>query len=173
MRPGPDEEPLYVRDPDAWREQLAEGNRTQARKRVASKVLFTDTDGRLLLVDPAYKPYWDLPGGMAEENEAPDSAAVREVREELGLDITLGQMLSVEWVAPHGPWDDLLMFVFDGGVLGPHTALNLHPQDEELRDVAWFAPEGVVDVLRSDVWQRLQRALQAKVSGSTVYTAEP
>jgi 8-oxo-dGTP pyrophosphatase MutT (NUDIX family) len=95
---------------------LAEGNRTQARKRVSADVLFCHADGRILLVDPVYKPGWDFPGGMAEANESPASAAGREIREELGIVRAVDRLL-VDWVAPHGPWDDLIAFVFDGGML--------------------------------------------------------
>src|ERR1044071_2627079 len=109
------EPPLFERDPEAWNALLLEGNRTQPRKRVAADVLFRDKAGRILLVDPTYKPDWDLPGGMAEANEPPLDAAIREVREELGLEYHGGRLLVVDWVAPHGPWDDCLMFLFDGG----------------------------------------------------------
>lgn len=74
------EPPLYERDPEAWQAHLAEGNRTQARKRVGADVLFRDEVGRILLVDPRYKPDWDLPGGMAEANEPPLDAAIRDPR---------------------------------------------------------------------------------------------
>ena len=37
-----------------------------ARKRMAAGSLFRDEDGRVLLVDPTYKPMWDLPGGVVE-----------------------------------------------------------------------------------------------------------
>ena len=72
------EAPLYERDPGAWEAYLAEGNARQARKRVGADVILRDGAGRLLLVDPRYKPDWDLPGGMAEANEAPHEAARRE-----------------------------------------------------------------------------------------------
>ena len=58
-------------DAAAWEAHLAEGNAKQARKRVAADVLVRDTSQRILLVDPSYKPDWDLPGGMAEANEPP------------------------------------------------------------------------------------------------------
>lgn len=70
MRPTP-------ADPDAWNAYLAEGNATQARKRVAADVLIRDASGRVLLVNPTYKPGWDLPGGMVEANEPPHAAAIR------------------------------------------------------------------------------------------------
>jgi 8-oxo-dGTP diphosphatase len=51
--------------------------RKQPRKRVSADVLFRDEEGAILLVDPRYKPDWDLPGGMAEANEPPMDAARR------------------------------------------------------------------------------------------------
>lgn len=167
--PGDDEEPLYVRDPVAWRERLAEGNRFQARKRVAAKVLLRDDQGRVLLVDPTYKPFWDLPGGMAEANESPDQAALRELREELGLSLELGALLCVEWVAPQDPWDDLIMFVFDGGTISPEVAQKLRPEDEELREVGWYTPEQASGLLREDVWERTRQALHAQEDKTTTY----
>ncbi|RKS07032.1 ADP-ribose pyrophosphatase YjhB (NUDIX family) [Nocardiopsis sp. Huas11] len=169
---GEGESPLYLRDPAAWRKQLAEGNRRQARKRVASEVILHDETGRLLLVDPSYKPYWDIPGGMAEANEPPALAAVRELREELRLDLSLGTLLCVDWVAPHGPWDDLLMFVFDGGTLPASQAASLYPADEELREVRWCTYQQAEELLRGDVWRRTRAALEVLAGGGPLYLQE-
>ncbi|GAA1791135.1 NUDIX hydrolase [Luedemannella flava] len=161
--------PLFERDPEAYRAYLAEGNRTQARKRVGADVLFRDGQGRILLVNPRYKPDWDLPGGMAEANEPPLEAAKREILEELGLDWRGGRMLVVDWVAPHGPWDDSLMFVFDGGVLseGERTSLRL---DENEPDGYEFVDSGVIEGrLRPHVLLRVQNALVAQRDGGTAY----
>ncbi|WP_159944903.1 NUDIX domain-containing protein [Nocardiopsis sp. FR6] len=163
------EQPLYLRDPAAWREQLAEGNRFQPRKRVAAEVHIHNEAGRLLLVDPTYKPYWDIPGGMAEANEPPLDAAVRELREEIGLDVTVGSLLCVDWVAPHDPWDDLLMFVFDGGTLPAERAASLRPTDDELRDVRWCTAPQAEELLREDVWTRTSAALQACENHRPIY----
>jgi 8-oxo-dGTP pyrophosphatase MutT (NUDIX family) len=48
-------------------------------------MLFTDRQGRVLVVNPTYKPRWELPGGAGEEDESPGTAAVREIAEELGI----------------------------------------------------------------------------------------
>ncbi|MGH3757484.1 NUDIX domain-containing protein [Actinophytocola sp.] len=64
-----------------------------ARKRMAAGVLFRDKAGRVLLVEPSYKPNWEIPGGAVEADESPWDAAVRELGEELGWDRPLGRLL--------------------------------------------------------------------------------
>ena len=163
------EAPLYERDPEAWNAYLAEGNAKQARKRVSADAIVRDGQGRILLVDPRYKPDWDLPGGMAEANEAPADAVRRELREELGLDAQLGGLLCVDWVSPHGPWDDLISFIFDAGVLDKGAISDLRLTDNEL-GVFEFCDEGQVkERLRPYVWRRVSVALEALTTGRARY----
>jgi ADP-ribose pyrophosphatase YjhB (NUDIX family) len=149
-------------DPEAWNAYLAEGNATQARKRVSADVLLRDEAGRILLVKPTYKPGWDLPGGMAEANEAPDDAARRELKEELGLDVTLHALLVIDWVPPHGPWDDQLAFIFDGGILSASQRAQLRPCDGELSEAAFISPSEAVQHLDDRLARRFRAALTAK-----------
>jgi hypothetical protein len=65
-----------------------------ARKRMAATAFFRDEEGRVLVVNPVYKPAWDLPGGAAEADESPHAACRREVAEELGLDRLPGRVLA-------------------------------------------------------------------------------
>lgn len=162
MRPTPD-------DPDAWHAYLAEGNRTQARKRVAADALIRNRAGHVLLVKPTYKPGWDLPGGMAEANEAPEAALARELREELGLDAALRGLLVVDWVPPHGPWDDQLSFVFDAGTLDDDEATQVRPHDDELSDVAFLPIDKALVLLRGRMRNRLAAAIEAGKAGHPVY----
>ena len=153
--------PLYERDPDAWQAQLAEGNATQPRKRVGADVLIRDRRGRILLVDPKYKPDWDLPGGMSEANEPPAETVRRELKEELGLNLHAGRLLCLDWVSPHGPWDDSLMFIFDGGTLTDDQLADLKLLDGELRAYELCTRESAAARLRPYVWRRVAEALQA------------
>ncbi|MEU9989350.1 NUDIX hydrolase [Streptomyces sp. NPDC048045] len=156
-------------DPEAWNAYLAEGNAKQARKRVAADVLLRDPVGRVLLVNPTYKPGWDLPGGMAEANEPPEDAARRELIEELGLHIVLRGLLVVDWVAPHGPWDDQLAFIFDGGTLDQDQADRLRPRDDELSEAAFVSADEAAARLRDRIRHRLEGALRALDTGRPLY----
>jgi mutator protein MutT len=64
---------------------------------VAGCVL-TDDYGRILLLHRKLTDsgLWYLPGGKVEEDELPESAAVRECREELGVKVRLRRSLANE-----------------------------------------------------------------------------
>lgn len=54
--------------------------------------------GRLLLVRRAHEPYvgkWTVPAGFIEWGESPEETAVRELKEETNLDITLDNLFHV------------------------------------------------------------------------------
>lgn len=46
-------------------------------------------DGRWLFVRPVYRKGWTLPGGLVDRGESPTTSVVREMKEELGVDVTL------------------------------------------------------------------------------------
>ena len=161
--------PLYERDPDAWRAYLAEGNATQPRKRVSADLLVRNAAGAILIVDPVYKPGWDLPGGMVEANEPPLAAIQRELREELGVDTTPQRLLCVEWVPPHDPWDDLLAFIFDGGVMSGAQIAELSLGDGELQAYEFCSPGAARARLDPRTWRRTAAALEAVRTGQVHY----
>ncbi|HZV50601.1 MAG TPA: NUDIX hydrolase [Candidatus Dormibacteraeota bacterium] len=149
--------PLYERDPEAWNKYLAEGNAKQARKRVAVDALLRDHDARVLVVKPNYKPGWDLPGGMVEANEAPVDALRRELAEELDLHVLSFRLLCIDWVPPHGPWDDQLALIFDGGVVT--TEIRISASDRELAEVRFVDSSELRSLLRPRLWRRTEIAL--------------
>lgn len=54
--------------------------------------------GRTLIVQRGQNPgqgRWTLPGGYVEEDETPDEAVVRELKEEVGLEVRVMELLSV------------------------------------------------------------------------------
>ncbi|MGW6276152.1 NUDIX domain-containing protein [Kribbella sp. NPDC055071] len=99
------------------------------------------------LVDPDFKPDWDLPGGMIEANEPPLDGLLRELNEELSLRLEPSglTLACVDWVSPHGPWDDSLMFIFDAGQVSAEQVEQLVPDLGEVRRYTFVTPDKARD----------------------------
>lgn len=119
---------------------IARLNATLPTKRVIAQGLIRDDAGRVLLCELTYKLEWDLPGGVVDPGEAPATTLAREVREELGLAVTAGPLLSVNWLPPYRQWDDALLLVYDLGVR-PRATDHLVLQTREIRAVHWCGRE--------------------------------
>ncbi|MEC3974918.1 hypothetical protein [Amycolatopsis sp. H20-H5] len=89
--------------------------------------------------------------------------------EELGLTITAGRILVLDWIGPHGPRDDQLVFIFDGGTLTGEQVADLRVIDPEISEFALLETDEAARRLRPDMAERLSRAQQALSSGSTDY----
>src|SRR5690242_18720529 len=54
---------------------------------VGAVALLRHEDGRVLFVDQRHSGGWALPGGLMRRGECPDDAVVREVQEEVGVQL--------------------------------------------------------------------------------------
>jgi 8-oxo-dGTP pyrophosphatase MutT (NUDIX family) len=142
---------------------------TLPAKRMGAGVLFYDDAGRVLLVEPAYKDRWEIPGGVVEANESPRAAAHREVKEELGLSRAPGILLAVDWVPPHLNRTEGLMLVFDGGELSPDEVARIRVPPEELRGWAFCTPDQAAERLSPLLTRRVAACLASRESGVVAY----
>ena len=154
-----------VLPPDQWVASLA-------RKRMAATAFFRDEEGRVLVVNPVYKPVWDLPGGATEADESPHAACRREVAEELGLDRPPGRVLAVDWVQARtiGPDQTLLpdgvIIVYDGGVLSPAEVEEIVLADGELAGFEFVTADEAARRVTPLVARRIAACLQACQAGT-------
>ena len=87
----------------------------------AAGVLYVNPAGYPLLVQPTYKKHWDLPGGIVECGESPAAAAVREVKEELGITVAVGRLLVVDYLPGRRRRPEMVAYIFDGGLINTDT----------------------------------------------------
>lgn len=139
------------------------------RKIVSGAALLFDERGRLLVVNPTYKPEWEIPGGIAEQGEPPSVACHREVLEELGLELSVGPLLCVEWRPPRAPNVDGIHFIFEGGVLGAGDIAAIRLPADELSEFAFLAPEEALSRLPLRLANRVAAALSVRPAGPAVY----
>ncbi|HEV2087365.1 MAG TPA: NUDIX hydrolase, partial [Cryptosporangiaceae bacterium] len=115
------------------------------RAAVAAGALFVDDAGRVLLIRPSYKPYWDVPGGYVEPGESPRQACVREVAEELAITPEIGPLVAVDW-APHPAEGDKVLFLFDGGSLSAAQKAQITFEDGELAEYRFVSADQLADL---------------------------
>ena len=94
-----------------------------------ANVLLTDADGRILVVRPTYTREWMIPGGRVERGETPHAAAIRETREETGLEVALDGLVLVDARKARDT-----SFIFVGHVTGG----ELEPQLGEIAEAGWL-----------------------------------
>src|SRR5699024_6407182 len=119
-----------------------------------------DEADRVLLVRPGYKRRWDVPGGYVEPGESPLGGCSREVQEELGLTLTLGPLLVVDW-APAEAEGDKILFIFDGGTLTADQLSAIRLQPSELVEYAFHDLTQADELLIPRLARRLAQALDA------------
>ena len=137
------------------------------RKPMGAGVLFRDTMGRVLLVEPSYRPEWGIPGGAVEAEESPWAAAARELFEEVGLDLPLGQLLVVDYVPPQDSRPEFVVFVFDGGILDETIVERMLFPDGEIISASFHTLAEARSKVTPLLADRLTAAVQAVEQGVT------
>ena len=142
---------------------------------VAASALIRDPAGNVLVVKPNYRDHWTLPGGICELGEAPHDGCAREVSEELGLDLAVGPLLSVDWQLALPDYGaaarPAIYFIFGCGTLPDRGGIRL--QAEELDDSRFAAEAELAGLLAGFALPRVRAALAARGGNGARYVPRP
>ncbi len=110
---------------------------------LVSAVALVDVDGRLLLAQrPAGKPMaglWEFPGGKVDPGETPETALIRELAEELGIDVTASCLAPFTFASHSYPDFHLLMPLY---ICRKWSGI---PEAREGQRFAWVRPARLGD----------------------------
>src|SRR5207247_9294605 len=120
----------------------------------ASYTLIFNRHRQLLLCHRLDFYVWNLPGGGVEDNEAPWDAAVREAREEVGVDIEIVRVTGLYWK----PKSSDLVFNFEGRIIG-----GVPTTSDEADQVGYFPTNALPPNTAPLQVERIRDALQADV----------
>ncbi|MFI2349339.1 NUDIX hydrolase [Streptomyces sp. NPDC019443] len=107
-------------------------------------------DGRLLAIRRADNGTWELPGGVLELDEAPETGVAREVLEETGIHVEVDELTGVYKNTTHG----IVALVFRCKPSG-----GTERTSRESTAVSWLTPEEVAERMSEVFAIRLLDAL--------------
>ncbi|MET0317300.1 NUDIX domain-containing protein [Rhodococcus sp. RS1C4] len=117
------------------------------------------SDGKVLLTQRRDNGKWAVVSGILEPGEEPGPAALREIREEAGIDAELVRLTGVDVTEPITyPNGDVAQYL-DITFLAHHTGGHAHVADDENLAVAWFDPAELPDNLADTSRLRIHHAL--------------
>lgn len=109
---------------------------------VVSAVVLRDADGRIALVRKRGTSRFMLPGGKHEPGETPAACAIREVHEELGVELDESQLILLgEWESPAANEPDHLVH---GHIYAHPWVPDIAPR-AEIDELLWLHPDDAAD----------------------------
>lgn len=135
---------------------------TEKRERlpvsVSAAVLIEDEEGRLLLLKQEARwkgDKWGPPGGGLHPHEDPITTALRETREEIGVEIELVDLIGI-YTVDRGDSATGIGFVFRGKI----KSGKIKPHRGEIKDFRFSTPAEIQEMVENDLIYKPEYNLQ-------------
>jgi 8-oxo-dGTP diphosphatase len=119
------------------------GETTWRNSKPTASVLITDDQNRILLVRRSIEPkrgWWDIPGGFCEPGELPKAAAIREAREELGVEVRLIEQTGM-YIDVYQDASEYTLNIFYSAEIIAGTPVAA----DDALEIGWFGPDQIPD----------------------------
>lgn len=140
-------------------------------KQVGAGTIFLNDQNEILILKPDYRQSWLIPGGSVDQDESPLACAIRETKEEIGLDVSDQRLVCVT----HSPGaqlkHDAIRFIFYGGVLTQQQIDSMQLQADEIEAYKFVSVEEAETLLSPSLKRCLTPVLEA-IQGNTVAYVE-
>lgn len=148
---------------------MKRGNAAMERKHFAKKyekscgaVIYTVQNGtRFYLVEQMQKGHVSLCKGHVEQDESEHETAIREIREETGLEVEF--VKGFRKTIAYSPSTDCMKTVVFFLARAEHTSVRA--QEEEVRAIQWLPFEDAVEALTFDSTREILRQADAFLNG--------
>ena len=144
------------------------------KKRIATGAILRNKNGEILAVKQMRSNSWVMLGGTVESGESPRAACIREIQEEVGLEVPIGRLLCVDYNSetdaghPH----ESIKFVFDGGIISEREIKSIRVQDGEIAEYGFFSRDEALAHVRQHgepLARRVEYALEALEKDTIIY----
>jgi ADP-ribose pyrophosphatase YjhB (NUDIX family) len=110
--------------------------------------LIQNDQGKVLLCDSHKWPgIYTVPGGHVELGETCEEALVRECKEEVGLDVDVVELISIQQVIrPKEFWRSDVHFIFFDYLCKAKGNQDAKVDSDEIQDVIWVGPKEALDL---------------------------
>jgi len=139
------------------------------KKRSSSGVIIFDCEKRILLVKPSYRDDWLVPGGVDELNESPLNSSLREVKEEIGIDIEIDRLVTFDYNFAAENYLEGFKFTFVSKTISADQIERIKIDNNEITEYKFVERNTLSDYLSGKLYDRIQISLEAYDNEKTYY----